>query len=124
MYAIEDDGTIVVRPGTVLNYEASVDEDQRCSTLTVEARDRGIVGADLGDSLSGSLAAEVDVKVCISDVNEAPEFSGVGYRFMMPADMPPNKNVGVPVTAYDEDEGDGIYYSIKTEMPFGKYTWG
>merc|ERR1711871_1692345 len=32
--------------------------------------------------------------------------------------MPPNKNVGVPVTAYDEDEGDGIYYSIKTEMPF------
>ena len=115
LYSINEDGSIVVRSSAKLDYEVQM-IDKRCSTLTVEARDRGIVGTDLGDDLSDRLLPKL-TKVCIADVNEAPETAGSGHRFMIPADMPLEQEQE-PITAVDEDEGDGIYYSIRTQDPF------
>ena len=80
--------------------------------VTLEAKDRGIVGVKEGEATTAKLKATHKVTITIKDVNDPPEFTASSVRFQMPEDEDAGKNIGL-IAAFDQD-GNELTYSIRT----------
>ena len=90
-----------LRFDTTPDYEDPADDDTDNEYLvTVVARD-------------GSLRGDLQVTVEVTNINEDPAFPGSSTSRSVDEGHQSRRNVGAPVEADDEDDGDTLTYSLK-----------
>ena len=89
-----------LRFGTTPNYEAPADDDTDNEYLVT------VVASD------GSQRGELAVTVDVTNVNEAPAFFDTSTIRSVDEGDVPERDVGAPVTASDQDNGDTLTYSL------------
>ena len=94
------DGNGTLRFASTPDYEAPTDDDpDNVYQITVVARE-------------GSLRGDHAVTVTVTNVNEAPNFSDTSTTRSVDEGDVPERDVGAPVTASDQDNGDTLTYSL------------
>ena len=117
IFGVLADGSIVVEDGSELDYEFLSKSLRLCFDVTLEAKDKGIVGAEYNGDFSTPLSDNSHVKICVTDVPEPPVFPVPEHMFTVTVDAPENQNVGIPLVVIDQDFGDIVSISINAD-PF------
>ncbi|MCG9129645.1 cadherin domain-containing protein [Candidatus Poribacteria bacterium] len=82
------------------------------ASLDHETKDTYIVDITVTDDGEGTLSSTIEVLIYIIDVNEAPVFADASKTVSVDENTATNQNIGSPITASDEDDGDTITYSL------------
>ena len=103
-YTLEgtDDGSFAIdeSSGQLKTKSALDHEDKESYTVTVKASDG-----------NGGVAT-IDVTITVTDVNEAPDFGSLTATRTVLENTQAGQPVGKPVSAEDQDHGDGLAYSL------------
>ena len=112
-------GQIKVKTGTSLDYETKSSYSVTV-TVAAAANSQGANAQSLNPNAPGSYTVPVTINV--TDVNEAPQFSGATATRSVAENSAAGTNVGAVVTATDP-EGDTLTYSL-TGTDAGKFDIG
>ncbi len=101
-------GQITVKTGTSLDYET---KSSYSVVVTVTAAQAGANAQSFTLDPNAPGDYNVAVTINVTDVNEAPEFSGATATRSIKENLASGQNVGAVVTASDQD-GDTVYYTL------------
>ena len=104
-------GQITVGTGTTLDYETTKSYSVTV-TMTVSGTASTKTGADTGLSPNETGDYVIPVTINVTDVNEAPEFTGTTAARSIAENSTATATVGAVVTANADPDGDTLYYSL------------